>query len=85
MGKKLAWAAGAVIICVDHQKADKSFAVYIMGDDDTEGAHDRMYSYGRDDNGVVVTEDEARGAAIDYANRLSARMGGRGIIETATQ
>lgn len=54
---------------VEHQPTDKCFAVFIGGDDDPEGVHDQMFSYGTID-GRKVTQKEARVAALEYARTL---------------
>jgi hypothetical protein len=63
-----------MVVHIEHQSQDQSFAVYIGGDGDIEGEHDRLFSYGDD-----VTEDEARGLALRYAQALGRKFGG--IVE----
>lgn len=62
-------------VYVEHQAIDKSFAVYVGGDLDAEGDYDRLYSYGIID-GHKVTEDEARGEALAYGQKIAKKYGG---------
>lgn len=64
-----------MVVFVEHQRSSHDFAVYVGGDDDFEGDHDRLFSYGRI-NDRLITEDQARSAALDYAMSLAKRYGG---------
>jgi hypothetical protein len=59
---------------LEHQRLDKCFAVYIGGDDDYEGQHDAMFSYGVID-GRKIAEHEAYGEAMDYARGVAKKRG----------
>jgi hypothetical protein len=57
---------------LEHDRKDKTFAVYIGGNDDVEGDRDRLFTY----DGRAVTENQARGAALDYGQKLGLKFGG---------
>jgi hypothetical protein len=65
---------------VEHVRENKMFCVYVDRDDDIEGSSDQLFFYGVDELiGREITEDEARGAALAYAEDLGKRFGG--VIE----
>ena len=53
---------------------DDSFAVYLGGDDDTEGVHDRLYSWGVIDD-RRITRNQAKLSATTYAKSLAKELG----------
>jgi hypothetical protein len=57
---------------------DDSFAVYVGGDDDHAGIHDRIFSFDK-----TFTLEEARLEAQDYARKLAVLLGGADIMELA--
>lgn len=71
------------IVFVEHQRIDSSYAVYVGGDDDTEGQCDRVFSYGFVDP-YHVTQNEAQRDAFAYAKRVAKRIGGQvsGVVYT---
>jgi hypothetical protein len=64
-------------IFVEHQRKDKSFAVYVGGDDDNPGDYDRLYSYGRRYAGAPRPKLLALLEAYDYAYMLAKRIDAR--------
>jgi hypothetical protein len=74
-------ATGAkMAVHVEHVRENKMFCVYVDRDDDIEGSSDQLFFYGVDELiGREITEDEARGAALAYAEDLGKRFGG--VIE----
>jgi penicillin V acylase-like amidase (Ntn superfamily) len=59
-------------VFVEHQTTDDSFAVYIPGDDDTEGRYNRLFSYDKE-----VPEAEAKREAVACAKEVARKIGGR--------
>jgi hypothetical protein len=69
-----------MLVHVEHVREDKMFCVYVDGDDDIEGSPDQLFFYGVDELiGREITQDEARGSALAYAEDLGKRFGG--VIE----
>jgi len=69
-------------VYVEHQPTDNSYAVYVGGDNDVEGRHDSIVSYGRFDGWHVVSRETARAQAVDLAKRIAERIGGNiSIVE----
>src|SRR5262245_13170105 len=64
-------------IFVEHQVTDKSYAVYVGGDGDTAGNHDRLFSYEFPYVNGEPTDDNARHAALTYARKLAKQIGGK--------
>lgn len=60
--------AHTVTVHVEDQP-DHTFAVYIEGDDDPEGAYDRIFSWGHVD-GNRVRKADAKKAAEKYAAEI---------------
>jgi hypothetical protein len=54
-------------VFLEWQRVDKSYAVYVGGDDDVEGKYDALCSY----DGRNVTQAQAERAARTYANDLA--------------
>jgi hypothetical protein len=69
-----------MVVHVEHVREDKMFCVYVDGCDDIEGSPDQLFFYGVDELiGREISEDEARGSALAYAEDLGKRFGG--VIE----
>lgn len=57
-------------IAIEHQTQDRSFAVYVTGDGDVAGEHDRLFSYFQD-----YPKGQAYQDACAYAAVLGAKLG----------